>query len=415
MKIWKTWMLAAVVVCLLFSLCACDTQTPAQTTAPATTEQQTNPVYTVKVVDASGAPYTSDVIVRFLKGGEQVAMQPVDAKGEAAKELEAGAYTFQLVFTGDENAYHYDETDLTLTADSPSKTVTLNRRISSPAVSLFTPDGEVEAFGVEAGGTYVELTAGKRNYFLFSPAVAGTYEVSSDGGTVIGYYGAPHFVQSQNVADVVDNTLTVSISAGMIGGTYVFGIDSEGAESCVLTVNRIGDAQKTLSDEPWTVYEATVELKPFTLEKGTALVDFDLTAEGYTLVLNTTDGFYHLDTADGPVVLMRLGVDSKYLASFKTILDHTGVNRYFFDETGAFVKKESYSECLMKYLSVMDPEAGVYPLTEDLRYILTQEGEDSGWWDPENSLYLFVDDARIPVKGINHEIAWLFMCCYAAA
>lgn len=413
MRNWKNWMLAAVIACLMLALGACDSQTPPEATQPATTEALANPVYTVKVVDTAGNPYTSDVIVRFMKGEEQIAMQPVNENGEASKELEAGEYTFQLVFTGDENAYHYDESDLTLTAANAKKTVTLNRRMTENTVALFAPEGETVAHPVEACGTYVELTPGKRNYFLFAPSVAGTYEVSSSGQTLLGYYGAPHFVQAQSLTDVVDNTLTVSVSAGMIGATYVFGIDTGTAETCVLTINRIGDAKKTLADEPWTVYEPTAELTPFTLEKGTALIDFDLTAN-YTLVLNEKDGYYHLDTEDGPLVLMRLGVDNSYLASFKTILEYTGVNRYFFDETGAFVKKESYSECLMEYLSVMDPEAGVYPLTEDLKYIIIQEGEDSGWWDTENSLYLFVDNAGIPIKGINRDIAWLFMCCYAA-
>ena len=126
------------------------------------------------------------------------------------------------------------------------------------------------------------------------------------------------------------------------------------------------------------------------------------------------DGFYHLDDANGPLVLMYLGEDVQYLDCFKTILDHTGVNRYFFDENGEFIRKEDYVDCLGKYIECMDEDKGVYPLTEDLKYILQMEGEDSGWFDTDNSLYLFKDDNGNYVDGINNEISWLFMCCYIA-
>ena len=80
----------------------------------------------------------------------------------------------------------------------------------------------------------------------------------------------------------------------------------------------------------------------------------------------------------------------------------------------SFQKKESYSECLLEYIACVDEESGTYPLTEDLKYILQQRGEYSGWFDPEESLYLFVDGNGIALDGINNEISWLFMCCYIA-
>ena len=70
----------------------------------------------------------------------------------------------------------------------------------------------------------------------------------------------------------------------------------------------------------------------YALPAGATLGEFDLKAEDYTLVLNEQDGFYHLNAADGPLVLMRLGQKSEYLDSFKTILERSGVVKYFFDE-----------------------------------------------------------------------------------
>ena len=199
------------------------------------------------------------------------------------------------------------------------------------------------------------------------------------------------------------------------GGTgtsvIVIGVDAGEDTSCTIAIQRIGEPQYDISDEPWVVYEKTVELTPYKLTG--AVADFDITAstDTYDLVLGE-DGYYHLDSADGPLVLVYLGEDLDYLDCYQTILDHTGVVCYFYDENGEFVKKESYTECLLEYLEYMDEDTGVYPLTEDLKYIIQNNGDHSGWWDEESSSYLFKDDAGNKVPGINPEISWLFMCCY---
>ena len=142
-----------------------------------------------------------------------------------------------------------------------------------------------------------------------------------------------------------------------------------------------------------------------------SVVYLDSETGKYNLILGS-DGFYHLGSAEGPVVLVRLGKDSKYLACFQTILDNSGVSRYFFHEDGSFIKKVSYSECLLEYIANMDEETGVYPLTEDLKHIIQQRGEYVGWFDTNSSLYLFEDANGVPIPGVNPEISWLFMCCY---
>lgn len=404
-------------VAMVFS--ACGSQ-PQETPAASNNNEIT---YTVKVIDGAGNPYTTGVIVQFMKDGEKAALQTVDENGVAAKNLAKGEYTVELMFTGNADDYYYDNAGLTLSADKPELEIVLSKKAAAETRTLSIGSSDYEAFYVAAGSTYVELTAGERSYFLFSPTAAGTYEISvSDPNVTLGYYGAPHFVQSESIEEVVDGAFTVSISTSMIGtgntGTtvLVLGIDSAEGGSCVLTVERIGEPEYSVADEPWTIYQPTTEIAPYTLPAGAKLEKFDLfaTTDTYNLVLNEEDGFYHLNDADGPLVLMYLGEDVQYLDCFKTILDHTGINRYFFDENGEFVKKESYVECLVQYIDCMDEDKGVYPLTEDLKYILQMEGEDSGWFDPSNSLYLFQDENGNNILGINNDISWLFMCCYIA-
>lgn len=370
--------------------------------------------YKVAVVDGTGAPYTSGVIVRFMKDGEQAAMQPVDGAGTAVKALPAGDYAVELMFTGNESKYHYDAEGLAVSASAPELTVTLTYTMSAEPVALMAQGVEKMAYPVADGSTYVTLTPGERNYFLYTPTVAGTFAFSSDAeGAAIGYYGAPHFVQEASAAEVVNNSFSQSIRATMIGGAVlVIGIDADAnTDSCVLTIQRTGDPEWSVEDEPWQVYEPTVDVKPYTLGGG-SIQEFDLTASTgtYNLVLGG-DGFYHLDSENGPLVLVRLTQDPKYLPCFKNILDRSGVNRYFFDDNGDFLKKETYDQCLLTYIECADEATGTYPLTEDLKYIIQQRGEYAGWWDLNGS-YLFVDENGVPVNGINAEIAWLFMCCY---
>lgn len=381
--------------------------------------QQAAPGYRVTVVDALGNPYTEGVVVQFMQNGAAAGMQVVGADGTAVKDLPDGDYTVELQFTSDTTQYYYDKTDLTLSADKKELTVTLAMLPDSKETTLTVGTKTLKSYGVGVGCTYLTLAKGERNYYLFTPAVAGTYEFSVDDATAtIGYYGAPHFVQDHHAGnEVKDGKFDMSIKADMIGsgdtGTtvIVLGVDAGDKENVTLSIQRTGEPQWDVSDEPWTTYEATVELKEYTLPDGASLKDFDLKADSYNLVLDD-NGWYHLDSKDGPLVLMRLGEKSAYLDDFKTICEKSRVGKYFYDENGDFVKKESYNECLLEYIEVMDEKKGVYPLTEDLKYIIQQRGDHYGWFDADGKQYLFVDQNGDKIPGINEEISWLFPCCY---
>ena len=80
-----------------------------------------------------------------------------------------------------------------------------------------------------------------------------------------------------------------------------------------------------------------------------------------------------------------------------------------------FVKRESYNECINAYVACADENYGVYPLTDDLIYIIQQRGDHYGWFDSSNKdSYLFKDMNGNLNLEINPEISWLFPCCYEA-
>lgn len=415
--------MATVLMCSTMIIGGCSSDGGANEETKSNIDANGEVEYKVIAKDTLGNPYTSGVIAKFLQNGKQIGMQVCNEDGVVIKKLKAGDYDVELSFTdGDEN-YYYNKEGLKVTAEENELTVTVAYKVDSEKVTvLHAASKEYDAFPVGSGCTYVELDSDNRNYFLFTPTQAGTYKISvADGAKVeIGYYGAPHYVQNISAAEVKDNSFTVSIKASMIGtgdtGTtiLVIGVDAKDAENCVIAIERIGDPEYSVSDEPWTEYEVSSSLSKYTLPAGSNLSKFDITvaSDAYNLVFNEKDGFYHLDSEDGPLVLIYLTKDTEYVSCYKTILEHTGVNKYFYDESGKFVKKENYSNCLLKYIENADETNGVYPLTKDLRYIIEQAGEYSNWWDVKSTGYLFKDSAGNIDTKVNADIAWLFMCCY---
>ena len=421
-------MLLSVVLC-----CACG-ENP-ETTATAALSQTA--VYKVTVINTEGEPASEGVIVRFLKNGEEIALQKTDATGVAAKELERGDYTVEIMFIDAGSSYYYDTADLTLSAVKTELTVSLAYEAVKGNTTLFVGGQDHDAYVVNAGQTHVTLAANGRTYFLFTPTEAGVYRLSTVGETyAVGYFGGPHFVQELNAGEIDGNATCVTVSPSMIGtngtGTTVFviGVDNPAnAEAeAMLKVERVSAYVDT--SIPSVTYETTGALTPWTLPDGTATVSFDLTKPtgAYNLVLDETTGFYHLGSVDGPLVLVCLGEASnkllKYAASYDTILQTVGVNKYFTDADGNYTHKEDYSQCLIDYIGVrddvtgqytggcVDRKTGLYPLTADLMYIIRQNGDHQGWWNANSANYLFRDANGNNDFSINAEIAWLFMCVY---
>ncbi len=404
MKKIYTLLIAAILIFATMALTACGGNGP----------------YKVTVKDSAGNPCGGGVVVLFMQNGAQVGMQVCDENGVATKELEPGEYTVQLQFTNAETSYYYEE--VKVTAKNREVEIILMGGVSeSEVTTLITGEDSYDAYHVKEGTTYVPLETEGRNYFIFTPDRPGIYEfyVEDDAPITIGYYGMPHYIQENSIEEVIDGVIRVSITKGMIGdgetGTsrLVLGLDVTDGKTTdgKLTIRRVGDPEWTVEDEEWIVLEPTVDLEVFEVPEGTTFGEFDVTADGYDIVFNEEDGYYHLNSADGPLVVVYLAEDPPipYVPCFLTILEETGVSRYFFDEDGEFIKKEEYTKCLNEYIAVADEVYGVYPLTEDLYYILHQK---TGWWDKESPDFIFKEMDGTPIVGLNTEIAWLFMCGY---
>ena len=417
------------VLMLCSALCACQSEqnnsVPRTSSTAPTDPKADTALYQVTVIGADGKPATSGVVVRFMQNGEQVAMQSMDANGVAEKELEKGKYTVELKFTSSDVSYYYDTSDLTLTKTKTQLTISLCLEQSKDGEQVTAGDKDYIAYPLYTGNTYVTLKPG-RNYFLFTPTEAGEYEFFTQHNFPVGYYGNEFYIMSNNAGGYGPNSGTsLSLSPGMVSGdnSFVIGVDNNFSDDVqtVLCAVRVSDYIDT--SIPTETYKTTAALTPWTLPAGKKVSNFDITAAvPYKLVLDEATGFYPRNSVTGPLVVVFLGEKAtqymQYLAPYDTILKNSGVSAYFQNEDGTYDRREDYSKCLMDYIGAwsendgkytggcIDRNSGLYPLTEDLMYIIQQHGKYSGWWDSTDERYIFGDVA------VNEENAWLFMCGY---
>ncbi|MBQ7801939.1 MAG: Ig-like domain-containing protein [Oscillospiraceae bacterium] len=366
--------------------------------------------YTVTVLDCDGVPQPN-VVVQFLKDGTAVALGTTDAEGKARATLDKGSYTVSLAFS--QEGLYYDPNAAVLTGDVTELVLHVAGGLTGETEELYVGTANI----LYVGGTYVSgMQANVVNYFLFTPTEAGTYRfTTSSPSAVISYWGGTtSFILDQTAStDYADNAFTRNVKESNLGTVCIIGVT--GASECVIEVIRTGDAVLDESDIPAEVYQAQTPPTAFklTLSEGQSLTYVNIagaTAD-FTPVLGA-DGYYHLNSADGPILYVDLGPNAPYVSFYKMLgyEGHGGTSfgKTFRDETGAFVKKEDYTECMCRYVESIDAEGyGVYPMTEDLYYMLINGGESKGWWDSANGNYLFSG-----VEGLNTEIAWMFCCCY---
>jgi len=357
---------------------------------------------TVKKPDGSAV---SGVAVVFEKNGVSAAVQTTGSDGIATTSLEKGSYIAKLAFASGINL-NYDRSSTKLSENKSSITVTVAEPVSDETTELYLG----MAHHLSLGGNYCKLDQTEETtYFVFAPEKSGVYSfTTSYSNTKISYWGAnTNFIFDQTSStDYKNNLFTLNVKEGNLGAVYIIGVTGE--TDAVVIVNRTGNAVLGIEDLPWTVYKAQKTPTPFSL--GTAKFTasyFDVTGktDDYKLVYNSADGLYHLGDKNGKVVYVMLGESAPYL-SFAKLVETTGLKKYFYDTKGNFVKKEDYTECMMAFAANMDEKTGLYPLTDDLMYIIKQSGDFAGWWDKNSAGYLFSS-----LTNVNTDIAWMFALC----
>ena len=373
--------------------------------------------YSVKISLSNGVAAAGINVQFYKQDGTMVAEQKADATGTVKATLLEGTYTVKLSGGLLDAGMMYDQAAARVSVANPSIEILLANKCGEAKEKIACPIANKNraAYIVEEGATYVTLKPGERNYFMFTPTQSGTYRISSaSAGVQVGYYGGSiHYISIDNMAEaenVDESGTTFTTSVKDVGPSFILGLDAAtNVEGTVLLITRIGAAEWSIADEPWTTYEGTYTPKSYTLPAGTNLKKVDITAANFKIVLGD-DGYYHKDTKNGPLVyLMFKGTD--YVA-FDDILNNFHIAAYLYNKNGSFLRKEEYTELMEKYRDSADSNKSVYPLTKDLEYILKKYGEHQGWWNTKSPGYLFKDADGNKI-AVNADIAWMFAVYYA--
>ena len=380
--------------------------------------------YGIWIVDGLGNPL-SNIIIKVFKDGNQIKMYQY--KGEyLSLDIERGNYTIELDLSMLGRSYDYDESLLVLTPDKKNTTIRLFESLSEPSSSFvgYPLEKEYNVYSIGVGSYFVELTPNDYTFFIFSPETAAiytiTYEAASD--LKISYHGSSFFIQGADISEdtdtinVYENGLSFSVYSGNVGGDMVFGVWSDNAESCILNIRNAGDPGTRLEDEPWVPYlenEAMVNKQLSASKEGTYTA-IDLTDMSVSAVFNDVDGYYHLGSADGPIIFIDLTSDSRFISSIQTICANQRIGAYIYDENGNVAEKRSYTELFIQYGMPSDStpveEPIRIPLTQKLAEAIQKFGDRSGWWGDNPDINIF--NKVLLGSSYNQEYAWLLYCGY---
>ena len=374
-------------------------------------EEENKVTYKVKVVDYSGK-VQSGVTVQILSSGSPVAVKTTDDTGMISAELPGGKYTVALAFTGAEK--YYEKTGAVLTEGRPSLVLRVTgTKAKNPADEWFGP-----TFEVGLGGTYVSIKQSNVDvFFAFLPEKEGTYRISvTNPDAVLSHYGSINFPNKQEVAGATSTSYEINVKETNLGGTYAICVT--GATEYILEIERIGSAVLSEDDIPWQVYQGDPPSVRYNKNPGQKLTYVDLTGKtaDFNPVLGV-DGVYHLNSATGKILYVNLGPNAQYISMYNMLgasgVGGTKFGKIFRNSDGSLKVKEDYTDCMLQYVNCRNPQTGsdafeVYPLTEDLMYMLQNGGAHMGWWNEDSAQYLFADLG----SAFNPELGWMFAVCY---
>ncbi len=367
--------------------------------------------YSVTVVDGFGNP-VSGIKVSFMSGSTVAAEAVTDNSGKASVKLNEGNYEVSV----DAGDSYYAPSSVKLTVSEPSAELRLAGYAKNP--EFVYPDEKNGVYQVSVGSLRVPVAKDEMRYFFFAPSEGAVYKVYTDSEKVeVGYYGGSFYVSSNNTGKMDENgVMTLEVLQSQVGNILVIGLKSTSAavDECTLTIEKVSNIGITDAERPWEQYQLSHTPKKAEKETSGSIhyvsITVTLPAGGAVseipVYYNAKDGFYHLNSEDGPILYVRITTKTIFQEALITIANVTNVGRYFYDEQGNFVKKESYNDAIIAYGAVADAN-GVVPLDDDLIYILKNIGE-GGWYDRTSPNCIFTDDGVIvmPVNG------WLFAVCY---
>ncbi len=333
-------------------------------------QEPTGPVELISVtneaVTASGYTYTFQAETTgtlnvtmgdCTPGWQYVVTGPNYDSGNRGKYSAGTSCDYTVTETGPwtVTVYAYTSADGRV-AGTVSFTVTFTPDASEPEVEK--EEYQVSDTALALGdNTLTLLDTAVTTIYVFEPTETAVYTFTAPEGVILGYWGAGSwFLSNPN-----STTNTYEWTCTGVGQTAYIGVSGVDGEF-TLNVAKTGDYEVVVT--PIVPYENKATLETFTLPEGATLGEYvDVFGQTHTAVLGE-DGYYHLDSVDGPILLIDMDyMDIVLSAALQS--DRPVMYAYMYDEDGNVTLKYDIGNAVKAYEAVMD-ENGYYPVTEDI-------------------------------------------------
>ncbi len=228
--------------------------------------------------------------------------------------------------------------------------------------------------------------------YFFKPGQMGKYTFTVDENATVGFWGAGAFyIHNPNSTS---NVLEWEIKDDAYA--IVIGISSSNP-TVTLNIEKTGDS---LGNQEKEYINYTNVHKPSSKYNynGASAVYVNI-REYHTAILGS-DGFYHLDSATGPVLYVELNSDGFNLTS---AYGSYGANSLKGTYNGV---DYNFKDAMEEYKDVLS-SSGRYYMTEDLYKFLKGYGNNQFWYDQSKSPFLDVQRG-----GFDERTVWLVTCLY---
>lgn len=247
----------------------------------------------------------------------------------------------------------------------------------------------------------------------FAPTQTGIYEITSEGNfdTKIECYANNGIKFDEDDDSGEGNNFKYTITVEQVAtstATYRIYVKSGATFPATFNVKitRIGDLNENKDPEQETVEATQAGNEPYA---GTGAFEYADLSVLQTVALGT-DGYYHLDTADGPVLVAKLNKNFRNFGVFTTENPNAGgkaATPYFvqfrtYDNSGKLTGDYNYINFLNAYKDVCNFD-GVYPVTAEIKLMLER------WASFNINEYTFgIESLGTIAKGNE----WLIPCGY---
>lgn len=240
--------------------------------------------------------------------------------------------------------------------------------------------------------------------YEFCPDETGVYKFTvGDESALIGYWGAGSFYvwdQTENKTNVLEKELDAVGQSIMVGVSGV-----EGAFT--MTIEKVGDAEEIEEIEYVEYVVKHVPLAKYLIDVTDEQVVTPVDITKPQTVVKGSDGFYHLGSANGPVLYVNL-INDKYdlTQAFYSGYGALTMRGKYTDEDGNVTHYE-FLKAMQHYATILynsEYDNGYYPMSEDLMMFLKAVGANQGWYNPEQTPYDAIKEEH------NADSAWLVIC-----